>query len=124
VVEVAPELLFAWHEQQGAFHRMLPPWSGAEIRRYDGLRLGAQTEIHIPMGPGHLTWLTETREIDQGRSFTDVQVKGPFRHWEHVHLITSVGAKQARLIDHIDLTYARPISWTPGAREAIEKRLS
>jgi ligand-binding SRPBCC domain-containing protein len=35
----------------------------------------------VPFG-----WQTRIEEVEEGARFVDVQVRGPYRHWRHVHL--------------------------------------
>ncbi|HET8734021.1 MAG TPA: SRPBCC family protein [Anaeromyxobacteraceae bacterium] len=83
--------------------RLMPPELAAEIRSIapappsaDGAvhdasaRVGAGTEITLsvrllPPLPLRTAWVARIVEFEPGRHFTDVQVKGPFRHWRHRH---------------------------------------
>ena len=37
-----------------------------------------------------MLWETEITEVNELRSFTDVQRKGPYTHWSHKHIFTNV----------------------------------
>ena len=123
VVDVAPELLFAWHEQRGAFFRLVPPWLNANVLRYDGLRTGSQAVARIPVGPGAVTWATEIREVDRGRSFADEQVRGPFRQWRHVHSIRSNRDGSSQLTDEVEVAYPLILERSGALRRRFEREL-
>lgn len=123
VVNVAPELLYAWHEQRGAFYRLIPPWASAEVRRYDGVIEGGLVALRVPVGPAKVDWMAEIRDVQAGRQFRDIQIKGPFRSWNHLHSVRSHGDGASDLIDSIDASYPRSVALVPPARHRIERSI-
>jgi uncharacterized protein len=97
--------VFAWHMRQGAFQRLAPPWDRLRVLE-DGspIREGSRAEIELSLGPLHRHWTAEHRDIEPGRRFRDVQIRGPFARWEHTHTIEPEGADGSWLEDHIDFT--------------------
>lgn len=78
--------VFAWHERPGALERLTPPWEDVRVvRRSGGIREGATVELRMKKGPVDLTWEVEHTGFEAGRSFVDVQRKGPFQSWVHTH---------------------------------------
>ena len=74
------EAVFDWHESPGAFERLTPPWERVRLMRHvGGIRDGAQVSLRVGPAPFSLRWDLEHRDYQHGRSFTDVQVAGPFR---------------------------------------------
>jgi ligand-binding SRPBCC domain-containing protein len=45
----------------------------------------------------------------KGRQFRDVQISGPFRRWDHTHLMIPEGPRTCRLEDRI--VYELPFGW-------------
>jgi uncharacterized protein len=86
-IPVPAEAVFAWHENPGAFQRLLPPWQQVHLGDFEGIRDGDRAEIRLGPGPFTLKWIAEHRDYEQGRSFTDVQIRGPFAQWEHRHRV-------------------------------------
>lgn len=98
---------FAWHERPGAFERLAPPWDPARVlERSGGIRDGDHLVLELRRGPLRLRWRAEHRDYQPGRSFTDVQTRGPFARWEHRHSFEPDGDDACRLTDHVD--YALP----------------
>ncbi|MDX1739953.1 MAG: NAD-dependent epimerase/dehydratase family protein, partial [Rhodothermales bacterium] len=95
-----PEEVFAWHERPGALHRLSPPWMPVTLESHEGLRDGDRASIRLGWGPLGVTWLAEHRDYVEGRSFTDVQVKGPFASWTHRHIFEP-SDEGCRLVDDI-----------------------
>lgn len=103
VFSVSPEKLFDWHARPGAFGRLLPPWQRAELgQSAASLADGTRVEFRLRKGPFSFRWLAEHRDVEQGRRFTDVQIKGPFRHWTHVHEFVPHNSSSGSLLDRIE----------------------
>jgi uncharacterized protein (TIGR01777 family) len=53
-----------------------------------------------------MRWVAEHRGFEAGRQFRDLQIEGPFAHWEHTHSFEPDGPDACLLEDHIE--YALP----------------
>jgi uncharacterized protein len=95
--------VFAWHEKPGAFARLAPPWQKLEVvSQIGGIRDGARVSLRTKIGPVWVRWDVEHRNYVEGVQFRDVQVRGPFAHWEHVHRVEPVeGGRACVLTDEI-----------------------
>lgn len=83
---VTPPEAFAWHERPGAFERLAPPWQRVQIlETANRLEDGSRLRFEMRKGPIRIGWLAEHRNVKPGRSFEDIQIEGPFVHWEHRH---------------------------------------
>jgi ligand-binding SRPBCC domain-containing protein len=101
-IEAPAEELFRWHADPGALERLSPPWEPVEvIERAPGIRDGDRGALRVRMGPLRLRWVFEHRNYVEGRQFQDVQVRGPFKRWEHSHRFTSDGPEACWLEDEI-----------------------
>ncbi|MEW6237455.1 MAG: TIGR01777 family oxidoreductase [Candidatus Omnitrophota bacterium] len=106
-IEISAEDVFAWHERPGAFERLRPPWERVRVlERSGGIRDGARMTLDIPFGPFRRRWILERRDYEKGRSFRDVQIDGPFAHWDHLYLFEPDGSSACFLEDRIE--YALP----------------
>ena len=82
-----PDEVFAFFADAQDLEAITPPW----------LRFRVVTPGPIPMGPCTLIeyrlrlhgvpirWLTRIEVWEPGRRFVDIQVRGPYRQWEHTH---------------------------------------
>lgn len=59
-----------------------------------------------PLAGIRLRWQTRIEGVDAPRTFTDVQLRGPYRRWVHRHTFTPVDGG-TRIDDHIE--YALPL---------------
>lgn len=105
---VAAGEAFAWHARPGALARLLPPWQDVRIlsqRPAPGagniVADGGRVELSLPAGPFRVRWLAEHRGCVPGERFQDVQVRGPFRRWEHTHVFAPA-ATGCTLSDRVD----------------------
>lgn len=101
-IERPADVVFAWHERPGALERLCPPWERVEVGASSkGLHDGAVVTVRTKVGPLWLEWKVEHRDYVQGRQFRDVQLSGPFAHWEHLHRMVPDGSDACYLTDQI-----------------------
>lgn len=101
VVPRSLEQTFAFFADPWNLEAITPPWlhfrilaapqqlEGGSLLRY---RLSL---FHVPV-----RWLTEIDEWRPPRTFTDVQLNGPYRLWEHTHRFTPVPGG-TEMLDHV-----------------------
>ena len=100
------EEVFRWHAEPGALQRLTPPWERAEGVREGRIEEGAEVVLRVGVGLLSLPWIARIVECVPGRSFRDVQVRGPFALWEHTHRMVPDGDCACWLEDWI--LYALP----------------
>ncbi|MGQ0615103.1 MAG: TIGR01777 family oxidoreductase [Planctomycetaceae bacterium] len=101
---------FRWHANPGAFERLSPPWQQVRILdRHGGIEPGGRVELRVKIGPFWRRWVAEHRECEPDASYRDVQVKGPFGHWDHTHLFLPEAGGDSFLEDRV--AYAPPFGW-------------
>ena len=99
--------VFAWHARRGALERLMPPFAPVRVvERSGGIEPGARVVLRMPVGPAGITWVAEHRDLEPGRLFRDVQVRGPFARWEHTHRFLPDGPAASVLEDRV--SYALP----------------
>ncbi len=100
---VSAEEAFAWHEREGAFERLAPPWERLDVlERSQGIGDGARTVLRVHVGPVATKWVAVHRDYIAARQFVDEQVEGPFAHWVHRHLFEPIGPDASRYTDRIE----------------------
>ncbi|GIX03541.1 MAG: hypothetical protein KatS3mg113_0547 [Planctomycetaceae bacterium] len=96
------ETAFAWHEQPGALQRLLPAYQPITVvQSSKSLREGSQVHLRIPIGGMRWTWVAEHRDYIPGRLFRDVQLRGPFRSFDHRHEFLPLDSQSCVLRDEI-----------------------
>lgn len=88
--------------------RITPPALGFELVSTDTkMRSGLEIDYRIrPLLGIPLGWRTRIDSFDPPTEFTDVQLRGPYRRWEHRHTFTEVDGG-TRIDD--DLTFELPL---------------
>ncbi len=94
--------LFKWHKQPGAFERLSPPWEDVEVlEKSGGIEDGSRVVIRTKIGPVPMIWLIEHRDYKEEKQFCDIQIKGPFKHWEHTHTFLPDGPNSCLMEDNV-----------------------
>ena len=81
------EEVFAFFADAGNLELITPSWLGFRILTPGSIemRVGALIEYQISVHRIPMRWMTEIRSWDPPHGFVDVQLRGPYRHWEHTH---------------------------------------
>ncbi|NNF05551.1 MAG: SRPBCC family protein [Candidatus Eisenbacteria bacterium] len=126
-IPASAEDVFRWHTRPQALNDLTPPWEPAELaHRTGGIEdIGSQVTLKVGHKPFRITWLAEHTACEPGRSFVDVQRKGPFAKWIHTHSMIPKDQNSCWLEDRIE--YALPLAplseWLAGwyVRRKLER---
>lgn len=110
VIQESPEKVFAFHELPDAINRLTPPWEKSKvIQAAPNLQVGSRAIIEAKIfGIIPVRWIAEHTAYDPPRMFEDIQIKGPFKSWQHRHIIEP-HAGGALLCDEIE--YEPPLGF-------------
>jgi len=81
------EEVFAFFAEPQNLEALTPPWLGFRILTPlpIEMRRGARIEYQLSLHGLQLGWLTGIETWEPPFSFTDVQLRGPYRLWRHAH---------------------------------------
>ena len=104
---------FAWHEEEGAFEKLTPPWEKIEVLKAEGgIAVGAFIEVKVSvLGPIYIKARYRHTDYKEGTLFVDEQEKGPFLSWRHEHRFRDVGEGCSELDDHIEFVAPFGSAW-------------
>lgn len=94
----------AFHHTTEALRHLTPPPIFARVHRFEPLAEGSLAEFTLWFGPLPLRWQAIHSDVGS-HGFTDTQLKGPLRTWQHVHQFTALGPERTRIADHITYTH-------------------
>ena len=102
------EAVFTFFSRPENLARITPPAMGFDRLSDDtAMRAGLEIDYRIrPLLGIPMRWRTRIDGYEPPSSFSDVQLRGPYRRWEHRHTFTSVAG--GTLIED-DVTYALPL---------------
>ncbi len=124
VIPAPADEVFAFHERPGAFERLTPPYERVEVVEREGsIEDGDRTVLRMKVGPISQRWVAEHRDYQPGLQFVDVQLRGPFAQWEHLHRVEPKGPDEAVMIDRVEWRAPLGPLGKLVATPMIEKRL-
>lgn len=92
---------FSFFAEPANLEAITPPWLGFRIvDAPEQLARGSLIRYRLRLGPIPVRWLTEIREWLPPTMFIDVQLRGPYRLWEHTHRLTALGG-ETEIHDHV-----------------------
>lgn len=94
--------VFAFFSDAFQLEQLTPPWLNFEILTPAPieLRAGALIDYRIRLRRIPIRWRTEISTWEPPYSFTDRQIQGPYRLWEHLHTFEEV-AGGTIVADHV-----------------------
>ena len=91
VVPAPIEQAWAFYASPHNLQAITPPWLFFRIEQApDELEAGSLLRYRLRLFGIPVRWLTEIRSWDPPHTFVDVQLRGPYRLWEHTHRLVTV----------------------------------
>jgi ligand-binding SRPBCC domain-containing protein len=120
VVPVDIEQAFAFFADASNLETITPPWLRFRILEAPRtLELGSLLTYRLRLFGVPIRWRTEIVEWRPPVGFTDVQLAGPYRRWEHTHRLRRVEGG-AEIYDHV--VYRLPFEPLTGLLERATVR--
>lgn len=98
------ETVSAFHFQTGILKALTPPPMIMQVHQFDPLAEGSIAEFTIWMGPIPVRWKAEHSNVSQN-GFTDTQVQGPMKFWQHTHRFLAIDSKTTMVHEHIEFEH-------------------
>ena len=101
VVPVELEVAFSFFADAWNLEAITPPWLRFRILEAPRtLRRGSLLAYRLRLFGVPIRWRTEITEWRPPLGFTDVQLAGPYRRWEHTHRLSRVDGG-TEIYDHV-----------------------
>jgi len=95
----------AFHHHTRVLKRLMPPLVIMQIHRADPMMEGAVSEFTLWFGPIPVRWTALHFNVDLLHGFTDTQVRGPLKRWQHTHAFVAEGDGVTRVREHVEYEY-------------------
>lgn len=95
------EAVSLFHKDTSVLKKLSPPPIFAQIHDFEPLGEGSKADFTLWFGPIPVHWQAVHHDVSKN-GFTDVQVQGPLKKWEHQHRFTAVGEKATQISEHIE----------------------
>ena len=92
--------LYRWHTMPRAINRLTPPWENVKILEQPD-HLSNNQQVHIKLD-GFIDWKLRILDLDEGKSFSDTQITGPFSSWTHQHSMQTINSTSSLLVEKIN----------------------
>lgn len=83
LIEHSSEKVLQWHLNPQNFERKTPPW----LRIKPLSSAEGQIIFKMKMGIFWKKWILERQEELEGKSYTDMQIEGPFKYWKQIRRV-------------------------------------
>lgn len=100
-VDAPLEAVRAFHHDTDILKILTPPPIFAQIHHFDPMADGAIAEFTLWFGPIPVRWKAVHSNVGP-HGFTDTQVKGPLKSWQHTHRFTAVSPTVTQVHEHIE----------------------
>lgn len=89
LIRATPERVFDFHQRPDALEKLIPPTENARVIKQATIsEKDAETIVEIKLFRLFRSkWVARHTFYKRPQMFVDVQVKGPFRRWQHRHII-------------------------------------
>jgi ligand-binding SRPBCC domain-containing protein len=85
---------FAFFADASNLEAITPPWLRFRLITPGPIRMapGARIEYRLRLHLVPIRWVSEITVWEPGRRFVDVQLRGPYELWEHIHTFEPAAA--------------------------------
>ncbi|MBV8991502.1 MAG: SRPBCC family protein [Solirubrobacterales bacterium] len=85
--------VFAFFSQAGNLERITPPWLRFRLLTPEPIEMreGTLIEYRLQLHGIPVRWMSRIEEWEDGSTFVDRQLRGPYRLWHHRHEFVAAG---------------------------------
>ena len=100
-VAATVEMVSAFHKDTSVLKKLTPPPIIAQIHDFEPLGEGSKADFTLWFGPVPVRWQAVHSDVSLN-GFTDTQVKGPLKRWQHQHRFSAIDEETTVVSEHID----------------------
>lgn len=110
-----------FHGDARVLKRLMPPPLFVRLHQAGQLEEGAIADFTMWFGPVPIYWRALHYDVND-HGFTDIQIRGPLRHWQHTHRFIPLDDRHTRVHDRV--TYEHPAGAMGGLSRLLFNRAS
>jgi ligand-binding SRPBCC domain-containing protein len=103
-VNASQSVVNDFHHNTSVLKTLTPPPIFIKIHNSEPLREGSIANFTLWFGPFPIRWQAVHTNVDEN-GFTDTQVRGPLKRWQHTHRFTALGEEVTLVNEHIEYEY-------------------
>lgn len=103
-VDAPQEAVVAFHHDTSVLKILTPPPIFVQLHSFEPLADGSKAEFTLWFGPFPIRWQVIHTEVNE-HGFTDTQVVGPLKSWQHRHHFTALSSNVTEVEEHIEYEY-------------------
>lgn len=100
-VDAPLEAVSNFHKDTRVLKKLSPPPIFAQIHEYEPLAEGSKADFTLWFGPLPIHWQAQHSNVSL-HGFTDTQIRGPLKYWQHKHLFTPTADGKTLISEQID----------------------
>lgn len=116
-VQASLEAVSFFHHDTRVLKQLTPPPVFAQIHSVEPLAEGSRSEFTLWFGPLPVRWVAVHSAVDREVGFTDTQLRGPMKSWQHRHEWHAVDAQTTMMRERIEYEHQ------PGIRGLLTRLL-
>jgi ligand-binding SRPBCC domain-containing protein len=94
-----------FHHSPAALKQLTPPPVIVQFHHLEPVGEGSRAEFTMWFGPLPFRWLAIHSNVDPLHGFTDSQMLGPMKFWQHTHTFEMLEPNLCRIRDHVEFEY-------------------
>lgn len=102
LVKSSLQAVSTFHGDTRALKTLTMPPIWLQLHQVEPLAEGSVSRFTMWLGPIPLRWTAEHSQVDPLHGFTDTQISGPLKRWQHTHTFTPVEPNLTRVSERID----------------------
>ncbi len=103
-----------FHRNPKILKELTPPLAPVYFHRIEPLNEGSIVEMTIWLGCFPVFWRAKYIEVQKLSGFSDIQEKGPFKLWKHVHRFHDLENGKTEIDDNIEAEFKPGLKGMPG----------
>jgi ligand-binding SRPBCC domain-containing protein len=107
-VDAPVEAVSNFHKDTSVLKVLSPPPIYAQIHDFEPLGEGSKADFTLWFGPLPVHWQAVHSDVTVN-GFTDTQVKGPLKRWQHQHRFSAIDEETTLVSEHIE--YEHDAGW-------------